>query len=774
MFLKYSLILVFSWLVVFANAQESVKAKINKKIDITYVLKKISVINSDYSEFCPSLNGDKLVFVSDRNFDLLNTGENRWKRKKYVNLYTSSITIPAQDSVIFSKPEMLGDHFHSFNHIGPVCFSADGKEAILSQDEREYGHVNKPHLYSIKNTNGKWSEKKLLPFVKDDFIYSHPTLSEDGQTLYFVSDLPGGQGGKDIFYSKRNGETWSEPVALGAEVNTQGDELFPYFRNSVLYFSTNGRVSLGGLDLYKSEVTSSGKWKVAVSLGETINSSKDDFGFVLDKEQRSGFFASNRDGGNGDDDIYYFKVIETVSMISQDIEGRFAYKKLNGGAPEGMEVMLYNDNGEFIGKAVTDKEGYFRFQNLPLDKDFTIKTAENGSTLSLTILDSNGEPSAFLLSDKTGSFIYKKLSMDYTGTLSLMEVEDTEMGKSGKISGQFVYEKLSMGDAFGLNVYLVDDQGNIIQKTLTDKNGNFEFKNLPLGSNYIIKTDKNNDETILFIFNKENEVIAQMRMDENGQFIYRKLNPHYAHISLMEASDNEMLAPKSNNIEGNFNYKNLKGSPADMNFEILNDKNEILYKGVTDKNGGFFVTGLPISEAYLFRISSDDPNFSKDMELVLTSRTNVKLATLIKDENGNFVYKPLKTGETSVQVLENTDFSLSSKGTTIYFDLNSYSLSEESKTALNDLAEKMKKDKLLKLSVSAHTDSKADENYNDQLSKRRLNSVKKYLVSKGISSSKITGDSFGEKKLLNKCADGIECTDEEHKVNRRAEITFVK
>lgn len=355
-----------------------------------------------------------------------------------------------------------------------------------------------------------------------------------------------------------------------------------------------------------------------------------------------------------------------------------------------------------------------------------------------------------------------------------MQVEDSEIGKSGKISGQFVYEKLSMGDAFGLNVYLVDDQGNIIQKTLTDTNGNFEFRNLPLGSNYIIKTDKNNDETILFIFNKENEVVAQMRMDENGEFIYRKLNPNYAHISLMDASDTEMLAPKSNNIEGNFNYTKLKGSPADMAFEILNDKNEIIYKGKTDKNGGFFATGLPISESYLFRISSDDPNFSKDMDLVLTSRTNVKIATLLKDENGNFVYRPLKIGDASVNTLENQDMSLSVKGWTIYFDKNSSSLTEESKAVLSDLLAKMKDDKLIKLTVNTHADSRADEKYNEALSQRRLNAVKKYFTSAGIASSRIKGNSFGESKLVNDCTDEVECTEEQHKLNRRAEMNFLK
>lgn len=774
MFLKYKISLLCFLITVYGFSQESVKAKINRKIEVTYNLKKITSINSEGAEFSPALNGSKLIFVSDRYFDLLNIGENRWKKNKYVNLYSSDITIPAQDSVIFSKPVLLQEHFHSLNHIGPVCYSADGNEAFLSQDEKEFGHVNKPHLYQVKAENGNWKEKKIMPFVNEEYIFSHPALSDDGQTLYFVSDMPGGAGGKDIFYVKRNGDSWTEPMSLGPEVNTASDEMFPYFRNNVLYFSSNRQDGAGGLDLYKSEITSSGKWKNSVSLGNTINSANDDFGFILDKEMHSGFFSSNREGGKGDDDIYYFKVIETVTMESQDIEGKFAYKTLKGGIPEGMEVMLYNEQGEFIGKATTDKDGYFRFENLPLNKDFVIRTEENGNTLTLTILDAEGEPSAFLLSDKSGAFIYKKLSLDYTGSLALMEVEDTEFGKSGKISGQFVYEKLSTGDAFGLNVYLVDEAGNIVHKTVTDKNGNFEFRNLPVGSNYILKTDKNNDEMILFVFNKEGEVTAQLRMNENGEFTYRKLNPNYAQITMMESSDTEMLAPKSRNIEGNFVYKNLKGNPSEMNFEILNDNNEIIYKGKTDKNGGIFVTSLPLSEQYLFRIPSDDPNFAKDMELILTSRTNVKIATLIKDENGNFVFKPLAIGTTTIAQVENTDTEFTTNGWVIYFDLNSSVLSDESKNTLKTLAEQMKRDKLIKLVVNGHTDSRADENYNDWLSERRSNSVKKYMNKQGISESRLKINFYGEKQLKNKCADGAECTDEEHKINRRVELNFLK
>lgn len=755
-------------------AQEGVKAKINKTIEVTYEVRKINVVNTSWSEFSPTISGTKLVYVSDRNLDYLNIGENRWKKKKYVSLFESNITIPAQDTVIFSEPKLIKDPFSSINHSGPVCYTKDGSEAILSQDLKEYGHVNKPQLYLVKKENEKWGDKIILPFVKEEYIYSHPALSDDGTTLYFVSDMPGGKGGKDIFYSVRTGENWSDPIALGDEVNSDKDELFPFFRNNVLYFSTDGRNSIGGLDLFKAEVSASGKWKEAVSLGNTINSIQDDFGFTLDQESRTGFFSSNREGGKGADDIYYFKIIETVTMISQDIEGKFNYKKLESGVPGNMEVMLYDEAGNFIGKVTTDKDGYFRFQNLPLDKGFIIKTAENGNELFLTIIGEEGNPAAFLLSDNSGAFIYKKLDVGYTGSLALMEVEDTEMGKSGKISGQFKYDKLALGQAKDLNVYLVDDEGKIVFKTKTDSYGNFEFKSLPLESNYIIKTDANNDGMILFVYNKENEVIAQMRMNENGEFTYRKLDPSFAHIALMESNDTEKLAPKSNNIGGNFYYTKLEGKPSNLAFEIYDDQGNLIHKGVADEKGDFFVSNLPISENYLFKIAADDPNFNKDIELNINNRTNVSIAKLVKNEKGEFVFKKLELGETSITSIDNSDFSLSVKPSTIYFDLNSSHLSSDYKLELDKVAENLKKDEKVKIIINAHADSRADEKYNLWLSERRANAIKNYLASKGISNSRMSIKSFGESQLINKCDDSVDCSDEEHKANRRAEISYQK
>jgi outer membrane protein OmpA-like peptidoglycan-associated protein len=164
------------------------------------------------------------------------------------------------------------------------------------------------------------------------------------------------------------------------------------------------------------------------------------------------------------------------------------------------------------------------------------------------------------------------------------------------------------------------------------------------------------------------------------------------------------------------------------------------------------------------------------MELILTSRTNVKIATLVKDESGNFVYRPLKTGETSVTAVTNSDvtFTASTKASVIYFEYNSYELSSENKKMIDDFAEKLKKDSKLKLEINTHADSRADDWYNNALSKKRLNSIKDYLLTKGISETKITGKSHGEKKLINKCVDGVECSDDDHRLNRRAELSLIK
>ncbi|GAA4446487.1 hypothetical protein GCM10023189_01650 [Nibrella saemangeumensis] len=196
-------------------------------------------------------------------------------------------------------------------HEGPATFLHDGSGIIFTRNNYNDGkakkssdNINKLKLYSADYQNGTWHNVQELPFNSDEYSVGHPALSYDDQLLFFASDMPGGFGGTDIYVSRRENGRWSKPVNLGKEINTKGNELFPFVdENGNLYFSTDGRRGLGGLDIFY--VTMQGTTVQAVDhLDAPINSSKDDFGLITDGNRQSGYLSSNRQNNN--DDIYRF------------------------------------------------------------------------------------------------------------------------------------------------------------------------------------------------------------------------------------------------------------------------------------------------------------------------------------------------------------------------------------------------------------------------------------------------------------------------------------
>ncbi len=202
-------------------------------------------------------------------------------------------------------------------HEGSVCFSSDYKTMYFTKNDivktsknykKENG--NKKYLSVMKiyeaTFDGKdWKVGKPLTFNSDEYSCLQPTVSPDGNTLYFSSDMPGGNGGRDIYVVKKEGKKWGKPSNLGDKVNSLGDEIFPFIaKTGFLYFSSNGHIGFGGLDIFKSEFVK-GRWANVTNMMQKINSSKDDYAYVIDpKDSTEGFFTSNRDG-DGDIDFVY-------------------------------------------------------------------------------------------------------------------------------------------------------------------------------------------------------------------------------------------------------------------------------------------------------------------------------------------------------------------------------------------------------------------------------------------------------------------------------------
>ena len=214
-----------------------------------------------------------------------------------------------------SESDRFGRTLNTKYHEGPATFTKDGSRVIFTRNNYTNGQfrestdgVNKLKLYTAVQVNGIWSQAEELPFNSDEYSTGHPTLSKDDQRLYFSCDRPGGFGGTDIYVSTWENGKWGEPANLGAEVNTKGNELFPFVdERGNIYYSSDGRPGLGDLDIYYTTLTPDGrKGQVTRNMGEPLNSAKDDFGIVTDADRMSGYFSSNRKRGGADDDVYRF------------------------------------------------------------------------------------------------------------------------------------------------------------------------------------------------------------------------------------------------------------------------------------------------------------------------------------------------------------------------------------------------------------------------------------------------------------------------------------
>ena len=164
-------------------------------------------------------------------------------------------------------------------------------------------------IYFSKKKGKGWTSPVLLPLPYDSIsTFGHPCISPDGKFLYFASDMPGGQGGKDIWMMKKvKRDEWSTPINLGDQINTPGDELYPFIHpNGDLYFASNGHIGMGGMDIFKADFDDDGTLISVSNMKSPINSSTDDFGIIFEEKFERGYFTSNRPGGKGGDDIYQF------------------------------------------------------------------------------------------------------------------------------------------------------------------------------------------------------------------------------------------------------------------------------------------------------------------------------------------------------------------------------------------------------------------------------------------------------------------------------------
>ena len=333
-----------------------------------YEVSQLKKFNSRFSEFCPiivSKDGSMVYFSSTRG----------GKKVK-----TSKITGQRNNDIFFSRqnakgewedPEVLEGEINTEFDEGVCAISADGQELFYTVSKTSKGETLGTAIYSSKRSGGEWSEPQKLTILPDSSLnVAHPAPSPDGEYLYFVSDMPGGFGGKDIWRVAREGAGWGLPENLGETINTAADEMFPSFReDGRLYFSSDGRVGLGGLDIYeatllpKEKESDPNKWKV-LHLPAPMNSSSDDFGITFQGKENKGFFSSNRNDKKFYDHIWSFYQPDLEFSISGNVVDN------KGEALSEALIKVVGDNG-VITSAKTKKNGSYKI-TLPKNAKYVI------------------------------------------------------------------------------------------------------------------------------------------------------------------------------------------------------------------------------------------------------------------------------------------------------------------------------------------------------------------------------------------------------------------
>ena len=477
--------------------------------------------------------------------------------------------------------------------------------------------VNILKIYEVQLSDSGWVNKKELPFCSNEYSCTHPSISEDGSTLYFVSNMEGGIGGYDLYVCYKKDESWSKPKNMGPLVNSEFNEMTPFCIGNELYFSSKGNIGYGGSDIFKANLDEDGKIESVENIGKPFNSSKDDFAFVLNSDKVHGYLSSNRDGAHGYDYVYAF---EKFDVKSPDTISGIAKNRVTGLPIEGIKISVQPmGDGVFQKVDETDKDGEIELV-FPKGREFVVKFDAPGF-----------EPKVITVPAEDRSDV-----LSLFGNLELIPATESDKVLSDTING-IALNRITGLPIKGIKVSVQPEGKDVFQKIgETDKDGQVEL---------ILETEK------AFV----------VKFDALG------------------------FDPKEITV------------PA-------GDRSDILA---------------------LFGSLEFTPQANKD-QIILFDK--------------------------------------------IYFNYDKATIRKESLPALEKIMTYLNYYKNITVELSAHTDARGSDSYNQVLSQKRAEATVKWLIEHGIDASRMVPKGYGESKLINKCKNGVRCSDSEHMKNRRVEL----
>lgn len=426
-----------------------------------FELRMVSV-NEEHSEIGPSFYmKDEIILASSKRNRVVAQQIHSWTGSYFYDLYKASIT----ESGDLGKPQLLKSDVSTKFHDGPASFDPVNNYLYFSRNNYLNGDKGVDEnntmllkIYRVKLEGDKFKDEEELSINGDQFSTTHPAITADGTRLFFASDRPGGMGGMDIYYVDiQNGEVVGEPVNMGERLNTEQDDVFPAYHaaDHLVFFASDGHPGLGGLDIFVAKMTGTGAISKVENLGAPINSRSDDFSFVSNSEQTMGYFASNREGGQGDDDIYGFKQlapIKNTPILSGVITDLITGERLDSALVEVKTVQGASIEGL---TAMTDSMGYYEIELVGVERDINVVASKEG------------------YNEEQDTVAFGTDRNDYHQDLALTIARDYLI--SGTVRDK---ETLALLDQVKVTLY--DNQRNEVFSTIySDANGEFKSSILP-------------------------------------------------------------------------------------------------------------------------------------------------------------------------------------------------------------------------------------------------------------------------------------------------------
>ncbi len=698
-----------------------------KKHPVAINLIKLNTLNTEFTEYRPKINGDESImyFTSRRPNTDGSTFEDVFISEKINNEW--------------STPVRLDDDVNSASHDACLYISPDGQYMIIYRTSLEEN--NEGGIYETYLNGNTWSSPKLMTAdLNSDYWETDAFVSADGKTLYYTSDKPGGVGGRDLWIMKKlpTGE-WAKVQNIGNTLNTEYDEQAPFLHpdGKTLYFSSKGHNTMGGFDVFKSEMQVDGSWSAPINIGYPINTTGDDVFYYPTNDGKRAYFSSFREGGSGEQDLYM------IELPGADMKTLAVYKGL--------------------AKYTTD---------------------EVITDLDITIFDSQGtQMGDYKPNSNTGKFLFiLQPGETYTVDYQLKELSLTDTIEVPNHGG--VYNILKIITLVDGNLVLIDAEMKNGKLVPINKDADIYANENQVLNNFHFMYDKDIMETESK--NEVDNIIAYLNNNPKAKIVIEE-NNDYLNNKLKEANINQsrILALKSGKVTP-YIASSTKDTPNDVNaFHFLyskdiltnnsqsemdnviaylkeNPKAKIIYEEYPGENSEEASKRMKEMNDRLKSagISGDRILFIQDNKIEGTLEDLVAQGTNLSNLNDVQVADHLESGDKLV--LDK-----------LYFIYDYAILIDKSVPDIAKITKYMKANPKAKILLTGHTDSKGDEEYNKNLSLERSERVKKLLYRSGIAKNRIKTIGMGESQPVanNTKYDGTD-NPEGRQLNRRVEVTI--